>query len=459
MLYDVQLAALRKSNGSTRFAYFMEQGLGKTRTILEEFSSMDIDVLLVVCPNSFKGGWRAEAEKVGFKYPIFIYTPKSMKDFHQFVKSNTKYMVIVNYEAMRSKDVSQYLLKLGGDRSMICADESIYLKNPQSATTKVGIMLAKAFRYRRILSGKPVTQGPHDLWGQLRFIGLADGINFYSFRNRFCRMGGYMGKKVVGAENEDLLREMIDPHSFKARKVDWTDLPEKIYTAREIIMPPELLKMYNDMQNDFLLEVGNTVVAADQVITKYIKMQQIQSGFVMDEDGKIHELVPVSSNPKLQMMLEVMDQEVEGKAIIGCFHKYSVDIIKRAFARYKPAWLIGGMDPEEVEEQKRRFNEDPECRVFIANIHATKYGHTLLGDKENRCATTMFFENVYSLDARSQFEDRNHRHGQDRGVVYIDFMGTDLDRQIIQALQRKEDIAASVLGYARETGVLPRNDR
>lgn len=458
MLYEVQLQALRAAHGKSKFAYFMEQGLGKTRTILSEFeNSEDLRRLIVICPNSFKGGWVAEANTIGFKPPIFVYTPKSVQLMHKFAKfhAGRKFVIVVNYESMRTPEVSNFLVKLGGAGSMICADESIYLKNPQSATTKVGLMLAKAFEYRRILSGKPITQGPHDLWGQLRFIGLLDGINFFSFRNRFCAMGGYMGKKIVGAMNEEHLKEIMNPHVFKARKVDWTDLPEKIYTTREITLPTELRKPYEEMQEEFLTEIHGTVVTADQIITKLIKMAQIQSGFVIDEEGKVHELVPVSANPKLQVMLEIMEQEVEGKAIIGCVHKHSVDMVKRAFSKYNPAWLTGGMKTEEIEEQKRRFNEDPTCRVFVANIHATKYGHTLLGDAENRCATTMFFENVYSLDARSQFEDRNHRHGQDRGVLYLDFVGTDLDRQIIKALQRKEDLAARLLDYSRETGVLP----
>jgi hypothetical protein len=57
----------------------------------------------------------------------------------------------------------------------------------------------------------------------------------------------------------------------------------------------------------------------------------------------------------------------------------------------------------------------------------------------------IFFENSYSLDTRTQVEDRIHRRGQ-RGenVLYIDLAGTELDRRVVRALQKKEDLYDAV---------------
>ena len=122
-------------------------------------------------------------------------------------------------------------------------------------------------------------------------------------------------------------------------------------------------------------------------------------------------------------------------------------VLIRALAQYDPAWIKGGMKPDEVEEQKTRFNDDPHCRVILAQCDAAKYGHTLLAGpaEEDRCRTMIFFENSYSADTRDQIEDRIHRRGQTgEYVLYIDLSGSDLDRRIVRALQVKDALYRSV---------------
>ena len=105
------------------------------------------------------------------------------------------------------------------------------------------------------------------------------------------------------------------------------------------------------------------------------------------------------------------------------------------------------MKPEEIAAQKDRFNNDPSCRILLGQCESTKYGHTLLGGDvdADHCSTMIFFENSYSLDTRTQVEDRIHRRGQ-RGenVLYIDLAGTELDRRVVRALQKKEDLYEAV---------------
>jgi hypothetical protein len=110
------------------------------------------------------------------------------------------------------------------------------------------------------------------------------------------------------------------------------------------------------------------------------------------------------------------------------------------------------MKPEEIENQKRRFNTDPFCRVILLQAEASKYGHTLLGGPgpDDLCRTMIFFENSYSADTRDQIEDRIHRRGQTgESVLYIDLSGSDLDRRIVKALQRKDELYKSVFRNLR----------
>ena len=101
-------------------------------------------------------------------------------------------------------------------------------------------------------------------------------------------------------------------------------------------------------------------------------------------------------------------------------------------------------------------SKNPNCRGILLQTRASKYGHTLLGGKNlnDHCYTQLVYENTYSLDDRSQIEDRHHRHGQIAdSVLYIDFIGSQLDRNAVEALKRKEDMFQSVFRNIRHARV------
>ena len=461
-LLQVQEAALKASNGHAGFAYFMEMGLGKTLVAYKDFlryvEAGQAKRMVVICPNSFKGGWKDEAVKWNIPVHVHVYDSGDFYSNSSFLKRSFDQppVMIVNYEAIRTDKAIAIISKFIEYRDcMVVFDESVQLKNNKAKQTQESLMLAKQFKYRRILSGKPITQGPHDLWGQMRAIGFLDGKNYYSFKTMFCRMGGYMQKQVVGAQNEELLASLIDPHVFRATKDKWTDLPPKLYSQREYQLTPTMRRMYKQMEDEFVLwlESGDDV-SVDAAITKYIKLAQIASGFIIREDGKVEELVNPDSNPRISLLKEIIETEVGGKVIVAHHHRYTLEILRRVLASSNPAVITGRMTEEAIRTEKDKFNYMPECRVMLAQIRAAKYGHTLLGGPEaqDRCSTMIFFENTYSLDDRSQIEDRIHRHGQiANNVTYIDLFGTPLDYRVNLALQRKEGIFQSVFSRIRSS--------
>lgn len=474
-LHKVQKAALSARGNNTGFAYFMEQGLGKTLTsyadLLEMVAEKRATRMLVVCPNSFKGGWVKDAEKHGLDFDFFVWKAGMHNYLRTWIRKKfTKPPVlIVNWEAVRANktkkgkktiwestelmDLIMEFANIVNGRAMAVWDESIQAKTHDSAQTMGAMWVVNAYNESRILSGKPITQGPHDLWGQMRLIKQMQGRNFYEFKTAFCKVGGFQGKIVVGEQNSDILAKMIDPHVFRATKKEWApELPEKLYTIREYAMTGEMQAMYKSMEKDFVLWLsgeGNTddVVTVDAAITKYIKLAQIQCGWIYDAEGKVRWLVEDNKNPRLKLLQDIIDTEVSGKVLIPYNHKPVYHQLLRTFGENESAWITGGMSTSDLEEQKRRFNEDPQVKYMFLQTRASKYGHTLLGIQEIAdlaCKTMIPYENTYSLDDRSQIEDRPHRHGQRYPMSYIDLVGTDLDRRCVEALQRKEDVFQSV---------------
>jgi len=460
-LDPVQIACLEAAKNKHGFGFFLEMGLGKSLCVLHEFMSMvsnGVTRLVVVCPNSFKSGWAEEIEKHGIDVEPHIFVSGDSSNSAFFDRRfNRPPVLIINYEAIRSEALreilSYWMLR---KPTYVAFDESIQIKTHNSQQTKAAIELSRHAVIRRILTGKPTSQGPHDLWGQMRAIGQMEGRNFYAFRGMFCRMGGFKNKQVIGVQNEDMLAKIIEPHVFRATKKDWLPtLPEKNYTTREYELTWEQRRQYQSMERSFVLWLNeDKYVTVDAAISKYEKLAQIQCGFIIDtdDDSRVHVICEPQNNPRLRLLLNLLDDEIQGKAIIVYTHKYTFHVLKEALNDYNPAWIRGGMEPDEIENEKRRFNDDPSVRVILVQERAGKYGHTLLGGggTVDRCFTTIFFENSYSLDDRSQVEDRNHRRGQHNAVTYIDLCGTSMDKRVIGALQRKESIFQAIMKHLKQ---------
>ena len=469
-LDPVQVAALDFAQGKQGVGWFLEQGLGKTLLALTEFSFLyqtgKVDRMIVICPNTFKAGWLDEIEKHGFKLDVHVWRSSKKTAAADFLNGRHEKppVLVINYEAARMPGVNRALqIWAARGNAYLVIDESIQIKGHKSAQTKAIHKLAQwspytgetmLCRYVRILTGRPQTQGPHDLWGQLRAIGLFRDTNFYSFRGAFCVMGGWEMKEVIRAKNTEALARAMEGSIFQAKKADWLPLlPRKSQTIRDYRMSEDQQRQYNQMERQFLLEMAEGIITVEVAIAKYAKLAQIQTGFIYDEDRIVHELVKPEDNPRLNLLRQILEEEAEGKVCIVYRHRAVLPILIKALVQYNPAWIKGGMKPDETEEQKARFNADPHCRVILLQCDAAKYGHTLLGGSrdEDKCRTMIFFENSYSADTRDQIEDRIHRRGQTgEYVLYIDLSGSDLDRRIVKALQRKDDLYKSVFRQLKQ---------
>lgn len=463
--FRAQAEAIRRGWDRDGFNFYMEQGLGKSATTLANFEILrrkgEVRKLLIVSPNSFKAGWVSEIKKAGISLPVAVWSPDRRDRFLKTVRDEKEWIAIVNYESL-ARLADDYVKVIAGQDVMIAADESIKMKNPRSLQSRAALFLGDHCGVQRNLSGKPVTQGPHDLWAQLKFIRRVKKMNFYAFRNNFCQMGGYLGKQVVGARNEEEMQALLNSCSFMARKKDWTDLPDKL---DPITVPVDMVgdqrTMYKQMEKDFITSLDDSsMVSVEQVITRDIKLRQIMSGFIMDEEGGIREFMPFKKNPRFKATVELLEDTINGKAVIVTWYKHTMDSLLRNFEEmgYKPAFIRGRMRDEEIEEQKRRFNEEDDCRVIVVQQVAAKYGHTLLGTPGAPCSSMIFFEQSYSLDDRSQIEDRIHRYGQVWPCSYFDFSMSRLDRACVRALQRKESVAAAVLGYKENKDTLDEDE-
>jgi SNF2-related domain len=462
-LAPVQLEAIVQANGRRGFAYYMEMGLGKSLTVLTEFKALKmsgaVKRLVVICPNSFKGGWLSEILKHRTRLTAMIY--ESGKKFEPSRKID---VLIINYEAVRTSKGIEAIIKFtqwGQIPSYLALDESIKLKNRNSKQSQsiIGKLykgklvggFTRIFKVVRLLSGKPMTQGPHDLWAQMIAID-AMSMSYYGFQARYCQLGGWQNRQVIGVLNEDELQEKLAKVSFQAKKKDWLKgLPPKLYSTRRYYLTGALRRHYDEMEEDFLTYIRGDVVSVQIAVTKYEKLAQIQCGFIIKEDGEVEWIVEPEHNPRLQLLQEILDEEVVGKAVVVYRHRAVGELLVRGLRGYEDdgiAWIHGGMSQLAITCEKEHFERG--AKVMLLQTEAGKYGHTLVGTEDDPCGTMIFFENSYSLDTRSQIEDRIHRMGTvAESCLYVDLSGSDIDARVTRALQRKQNMFETVFPTAQ----------
>jgi len=452
--FQHQLQALGCSWDKTNFAYFMEMGTGKTKVSIDNasylFTQNKIKNVIVIAPNSVYLNWKKEIEThCSVDYKIMAHkVDKINSPIFNDPLQLTWYLY--NVEAMSHKSGLKKVKEVltAADETMMIIDEATTIKNRTAKRTKNIIELGKTVAYKRLLTGSPVTKSPLDLYSQVAFLdkSLLGHSSFYTFRARYAvmheiDMGGRSVMLPKYYTNLEELEKNIKTFSYRCRKVECLDLPEKLYTQYYINLKEEHQQAYDRLRKNAWAVIQNEEVSYSNKLTEILKLHQCVNGHVKTDDGKIIEF----DDPKLDQLMEVIEEN-EGKFIIWANYIYNIEkIIKILQDRYgidSVVSVYGAVDAEQRIRNVKRFENDDAVRFFVGNPSTGGYGLNLVS-----ASYVIYYSNSYNLEVREQSEDRAHRIGQDKNVLVIDLIvkGT-VDEMIISALKGKIKLSAKTLG-------------
>ena len=460
--YKHQLTALEKSWNKETYAYFMEMGTGKTKVLIDNMSMLydkgKIDSALIIAPKGVVKTWYEQElpthlpnhiENVTVLWQSNISKKQQEKLESLFEIETALHILIMNVEALSTDKGVKFAQKfLNSHKVLMAIDESTTIKTPTAKRTKNIISLGKMAKYRRIMTGSPVTKNPLDLYTQCEFLDpfLLDFSSYYAFRNRYAEMTtmNVRGRSIqVVKEFRHLgeLSESLQPFSYRVLKEDCLDLPPKNWTKRHIILTKEQEEIYKQMKNNALAMLNGKVTSTMTVITQLMRLQQITCGHFVADDGSTQEI----KNNRITELMNVLD-EIEGKAIIwGHWQKDIKNIFHEIEKVHGPGSVVSyyGLTPQdERQDNIRKFQSDPKCRFMVGTPSTGGYGITLTAAN-----TVIYYSNGYDLEKRLQSEDRAHRIGQKKNVTYIDIICEDtVDEKIVKSLRDKINIASEVLG-------------
>lgn len=467
--YQHQLQAFGLARGKVAFGYFMEQGTGKTKVLLDDAADLylnggdegKIDTLIIVAPNGVHSQWVTEqipehlSESVPWcgAYTVASPTAEEASRMRKAMAFKAGLRIIAIHVDMMSYPKGQALLQelLLSSRAMLVVDESSRIKDSSSKRTKVLLRLAKLAKYRRIATGTPISQGVEDLYSQFAFLDPAIlGYNsFFAFRNHFCRMGGWQNKKIVGYVNEDELKRKIDSYTYRVLKEDCLDLPEKNFIRQEVLFTPEQKQTYDAMRKDFFLDLESGILTARLALTRLIRLQQLISGFVWkhekkDDFGKIvePEIYQEFPNNRVSRTIDII-REARGKVIVWIKFQGDHRLLTKALTEAKIGWVdyVGTTPQEKRKANIEAFRNDPDVKVFISSPKSGGTGLNLTVASE-----VIWYARDFSLENELQANDRCHRIGQHFPVNYHYLITPrSIDERIDRLLKSKKAVAENLI--------------
>ncbi len=461
--YKHQLDALQDSWDKENFAYFMEMGTGKSKVLLDNAAMLydkgKINGLLIIAPKGVYKNWYDSEIPTHlpdhiFKKMVLWKTSDKSKKQQQllntlFETGSEFHILLMNVEAFSKGDGAAFAYKfLSCHNAMIAIDESTTIKTPTSNRTKNILALRQHAKYRRILTGSPVTKSPLDLFSQCEFLDpwLLGHTSYWTFKARYAvtrkiQVQGRQVEIVVGYRNLGELSEKIQPFSKRVLKDDCLDLPKKTFMKHVVEMTKEQKKVYKQMKEEAIAYLDGKVLSSATVMTQLMRLHQITCGHFTPDDGEIKDL-------PCNRMTELMDilENVHGKAVIWSHYTHDVrriiEEIKRVYGEDSVVDYFGQTTPEERSINIKKFQEDDKCRFFVGTTHTGGYGITLTA-----ASTMIYFSNGYDLEKRQQSEARIDRIGQTKPMTYIDIISEDtVDDRIVKALRSKINIANQIMG-------------
>lgn len=461
------------------FAYLMDQGTGKTKVIIDDaahnFRKKRVNGLLIIAPNSVKTNWvdpdggEDEISKhmppdVSFNSGCWVASPtKAQKErFARFEKQCGKAgaldVLVVNVEGLSFARCFEYVQSFcKAHKTFIAVDESTRIKHRSTERTKAVLELRKNSAVRRIASGTPVIKSPLNAFSQFAFLDteILGYANYKSFEARYGVKGGFEGRQILYYQNLDELQERIDSCSYRVLKDDCLDLPPKIYQKRQVHLAPKQLAAYRAMADEAIIEyetrlengdVRSSWIEANIVLTKYLRLQQITSGFlpILDEAGQMIGYKPFDKvPPKIQEALDIIE-ECQNKVIVWARFTPEVEMMCNALrsAGINYVRFDGSISEADRVNARNAFQSDSSgVKVFVGQVQTGGIGITL-----NKARTVIYLSNTFNTEDRVQSEDRAHRIGTDGAVTYIDLVapGT-VDGKIIACLRENKKIADQIM--------------
>lgn len=416
-------------------------GAGKTRTTIDIICNHanHLDRVLIICPLAVIEVWDEQFQRYGDINRFTMYLPNEKHSVEKKAKlalQHIKYagqhgqipIIMINYESAWRSYFSQLVRDIGF--SMVVADEIHRISDPKSQSSKFFDEISYGSTYRIGLTGTPFRQNILSVFGQYKFIDKGVyGTNKFKFENQYSIKGGFEGRQVIGFQNETEFMRRFHSVAYQVKTRDVVDLPETVLTVRRFSLSKEEQKIYDEMDNKLIVEIGNDEkITAANALVKVLRLMQITSGRYNGIQ------IGTSRKEALRETLEGIEPD-EPVVVFAMFVEDFVTIKEVTESLGRTYCELSGRHKE-----KKKFTSGEANTIGIQ----LKTGSEGIDDLV--ISRYAIYHNVEpSLTRYNQSKDRLSRPGQTRTTIYTHIVARGTrDEDVLAALQSNQNVIDSI---------------
>jgi superfamily II DNA or RNA helicase len=421
-----------------------DMGLGKTLQVIAMIQGMreqgEQKPVLVVCPASLVGNWRAECEKFAPGLRVFVAhrSSASLEELADLQSMADKAdVVICTYLFVKQREDLRAI-----HWSLVVLDEAQAIKNAGSGQTKaVKTLQAQS---RLVLTGTPVENRAGDLWSLFDFLnpGLLGGATAFAnhLKARTSERGVDYGP----------LRRLVAPYILRRMKTDKSviaDLPEKIEMKERCYLSKKQATLYaklvEELKRQLADPMADEMARKGRVLSFLMKFKQVcnhPSHF--NGDGQFK---PEDSG-KFQRLEELGRELAERQERVLVFTQFQemceplAAHLQKVFGR-EGLILHGGTPVGKRAGLVERFQRADGPPFFVISVKAGGTGLTLTAASQ-----VIHFDRWWNPAVENQATDRAFRIGQKRNVLVHKFVvqGT-IEERVDRLLDEKRALSDQLL--------------
>ncbi|HAX97212.1 MAG TPA: SNF family helicase [Prolixibacteraceae bacterium] len=386
---------------------------------------------LIVVPTSLVHNWVNEMSRFAPSLKVHIHAGPQ-RNRKSDLKAYTQYydVLITTYGTLRiDREIFSSV-----QFYMVILDESQYIKNRTSKIYE-SVMSMKP-GHRIVLTGTPIENSLADLWTQMNFLnkGLLGSYPF--FKANFQTPIESRAEESV----EEKLQLLIRPFILRRTKSEVaSDLPPLMEQVRFCAMTPDQESVYEKeksmIRNSILASIDQGGLAGSSIVILQglTRLRQLANhpSLVNSEDE--------SGSGKFNEIIRSLGDLIAEKHKVLVFSSFvtHLEIIQRQMDEENWKYSVLTGKTRNREEVIKKFQEDPETRVFLISLKAGGVGLNL-----TRADYVFIVDPWWNPAAELQAVSRAHRIGQDKNVFVYRFITENTIEEKIQTLkERKSDLA------------------
>jgi SNF2 family DNA or RNA helicase len=420
---------------------FNEAGTGKTSSVIWAadylMTQKIIKRVLVICPLSIMySAWQADILNTAMHRSVAVAHGPAHK--RTKVIQGPYEFVIINYDgvAIVKDDI------INGGFDLVVIDEANAYKSPSTARWKTLAKLLKPETRLWMMTGTPASQSPVDAYGLAKLVCPQNVPKFaMAWRDKVMYQVTRF-KWVPKPNSKNDVFKALQP-AIRFAKDECLDLPDVLYTTREVPLTPQVQKYYKMLKEQMMIEAAGAQISAVNAAAGLNKLLQISGGAVYTDTKEVLEF---DVQPRLTALMEVID-ETEHKVIIFVPYRHTIELV----ARYlEDKGITNKIIQGDVSATQRaniinQFQTMEEPRVLVIQPQSASHGVTLTAAN-----TVVFWSPVMSVETYLQCIARMDRVGQVNKMTVVHLQGSEVEKKMYAMLQGKVDLHTKLVDLYRE---------